>query len=130
MMIDPPALQVEGGERVHRRDPERVVDQAVDPAELLERGLDQMLAGVLVGDVGRYDERPPAVPANHLGHLLQPPLGAGGQDQVGSHPGRLLAQGPAQAWSDAGEHDHLVLEQVHESILLATARWRAAIRAS
>ena len=49
------------GDRVHRRDPERVVEQAVDLAELLERPLHQPGPRVLVGDVGRYDERAAAV---------------------------------------------------------------------
>ena len=64
---------------------------------------------VLVGDVGRYDERAAAVRADHVGHLLQPSLGAADQHQVGAHPGRLLAQRAAQPRADAGEDDDLVL---------------------
>ena len=116
----PQRLDRDRGDRVHRRDAERVVDQAVDPAELLERPLDQRRPRLLVGDVGRYDERAAAVRADHLGHLLEAPLGAADEHQVGAHPGGLLAQRPAQARADAGEDDDLVLQQGDRLVASAT----------
>ena len=46
------------GDRVHRRDRERVVDDAVDPTERLEGLVAQVDARVLVGDVGDDAARP------------------------------------------------------------------------
>ena len=108
----------------------------------VERGVDQALAGVLVVDVGRYDERPAAVRPDHLGHLVQPLLRCG-EASTRSAPclGRLLAQRAPQPGPDPGEHDHLALQQLrstpvvsaigsrHEIILRAMPTWRAAMRA-
>ncbi len=92
---------LDGGQRLHRRDREGVVEQAVDPAVLLEGGVDEPLAGVLVVDVGGYDERATTVRPDHLGHLVQPLLGARDQHQVGAELGRLLAERAAQPGPDA-----------------------------
>ena len=126
--------------------------QAVDPAELLERLVDAALTreSSSVMSVGTTSA-PAAVRADHLGHLLEPPLGAADEHQVGAHLGGLLAQRPAEAGADAGEHDDLVLQQGDGGVALldrgvvglgvvrarrqliilrATERCRAAIRAA
>ena len=41
LLRGPQPVEVERGDRIHRRDRERVVDQAVDPAELRQRLLDE-----------------------------------------------------------------------------------------
>ena len=82
----PQGVVVESGQRLDRRDRERVVDQAVDPAVLRERGVDQCLTGGLVVDVGWYDERPASVGADDVGHRVEPLLRARGEHQVGSLP--------------------------------------------
>ena len=108
----PQRLDRDRGDRVHRRDAERVVDQAVDPAELLERlrSTRPTRDSSSVMSVGTTSARRPC-DADHLGHLLQPSLGAAGEHQVGAHPGRLLAQRAAQARADTGEDDDLVLQE-------------------
>ena len=63
-----------------------------------------------VMSVGTTSARRPC-DADHLGHLLQPPLGAADQHQVGAHPGRLLAERAAQPGADAGQDDDLVLQE-------------------
>ena len=89
------------GQRLHRRDREGVVEQAVDAAVLLEGGVDEVLAGLLVVDVGGYDERPPAVRPDHLGHLVEPLLGPRDQHEVGAELGRLLAERAPEPGPDA-----------------------------
>ena len=138
------------GDRVHRRDREGVVDDAVDPAERLHRLVGEVGPRGLVGDVRRHDDRPAAVGLDDRGHLLQAGRRAAGQHEVGAHLGGLLAERAAESRADAGEDDDLVPQQRHrlvavldrgvvrfcvaelghESILRATERCRAAIRAA
>ena len=89
--------------------------------------------------VGTTSARRPC-DADHLGHLLQPPLGAADEHQVGAHLGGLLAERAAQPGADAGEHDDLVLQQLAVSAHVVASvtrssfgrcrRCRAAIRAA
>ena len=99
------------GDRVHRRDRERVVDDAVDAAERLEGLVAQVDARVLVGHVGDDADDLDAV-ALELGlELEEPRLGAAGDHQVGAHLGGLHGQRPAEAGADAGDDDDLALQQ-------------------
>ena len=99
------------GDRVHRRDRERVVDDAVDAAERLEGLVAQVDPRVLVGHVGDDADDLDAV-ALELGlELEEPGLGAAGDHQVGAHLGGLLGQRPAEAGADAGDDDDLALQQ-------------------
>ena len=112
---------VEGRQRVHRRDRERVVEQHVRAPELLERAVEDAPAGVRVGDVGGYDDGAPASLLDRGSGLLEPLLGARHQHQVGALVGADLAERPAQPGADSGEHDDLVLQQpcepsAHDSI--------------
>ncbi len=127
---------VERRQRLHRRDRERVVEQHVRAAELLEGAVHDPLAGGGVGDVGGYDDRAPSSLLDRGGCLLEPLLGARDQHQVGALVCAHLAERPAEPGADAGEDDDLVLQQsrglvgAHEIILRAIPTWRASMRAA
>ena len=87
-----------------------VVDDRVEPAELVVRRLREAGDRVGVAEVGRDDERPPAGVADPLGDLLELVRGARGDDDVGAGLGERDGGGGADAAAGAGDDGDVVGE--------------------
>ena len=86
-----------GVERRPRHRPARVVHRDVEPSELLDRRLDEVLERLLLGDVGGHHERPPARRADPVGDLLEVRFGSRRQHDIGAR----LRQADRDAATDA-----------------------------
>lgn len=117
-------LEVGARQRLHRRDRERVVDQHVDPAILVDGGTDERVDLLIGGDIGRYDQRDATRGDDLIGDLCQPRLGARREYNRRAVCRRLPAQCPTQPGTHPGHDNDLVGQQqaTHASILFANAR--------
>jgi hypothetical protein len=75
----------------------QVVDDDVDPAQLVPRRLGQRAHELDVGEIPHDDHGPPTGGLDLRGHLAQLLLGAGGQDDVGAGLGQGHGGGGADA---------------------------------
>ena len=85
----------------------QVVDDDVDPAQLVPGGLGQRAHDLDVGEIPRDDDRPTTGGLNLLGHIAQLLLGPGGYDD-GSGLGQGHGGGGADATAAPGDDGHLV----------------------
>src|SRR5262249_23994171 len=82
-----------------------VVDQHVDRAEAVERGLRHRLVRLLAGDVGRDADRPEALRGERLGHRFGGGAVDVGRDHPGAGLGEFLRIDLADALAAAGDDD-------------------------
>ncbi len=102
-----PLAGVEGGPR---HGPTGIVDEDVEPAELLDRPADQPAALGLDHHVGRHDQGPTPEGPDPAGHLLEVTLGPGGQDHVGAGLGQADGDAAADPEAGPGHHGHASAE--------------------
>ena len=106
-----PLHEVDRVERLERVHAERVVDEHVEPAELVDGAGDERRDLLGVDEVGRHRERPAAVGLDlglHLGEVVGV---AGRQHDGGALPGQRPGVGLPQPRADPGHDRDLALEQ-------------------
>ncbi len=91
----------------------RVVDQYIDVSVLLDRGSDQALTPLGVGDVGRDHECPSADVADRRSRLFEQLGSARREHHVGAVLREHLSGGPADAGTAARDDRHSSLEREH-----------------
>jgi hypothetical protein len=96
---------------LHRGLLERAVHDTVEPAERLDRVIDQALHLPGIRDVGRHRDRPPPELLDLAGNLLQPFGAARREHDVGAVAGALHREAAPEPGSDSGDEHHTVLEQ-------------------
>ena len=80
----------------------RVVDQCVDPAEPLERAVDQVAHCRVVPDVGGHRERPCTQRLDLRGGLLRRLTASAADHDIGAAAGQVERDGPPDAGAAAG----------------------------
>ena len=85
-----------------------VVDDDVQPAQLVPGRLGQRAHQVDIGEIAHHDHGPPAGGLDLRGHLAQLLLGPGGQDDVGARLGQGHRGGGADAAAAPGDDGYLV----------------------
>ena len=100
----------------HGRADAGVVDEHVDPAELRHRLVDQALALLGVGHVGRDRVHAAAGRAHRVGDALELLDPAGAEHDVGAGLGEAVGERDAQPARGTGDDDDLVVEaeEVHD----------------
>ncbi len=96
----------------HRGADAGVVDQDVDPAELLDGGVDEVLAGGGIGDVGAHRDGLATGAFHQRLRLGQPVDPAGAERHVRAGLGERLREGDTESGRRAGHDRHLAVEPV------------------
>ena len=87
-----------------------VVDEYVDPAELVHRRVDQRLARLGGGDIGLHGDGAAAGALHERGGVREPVDTPGAEDDVGAGLGERLGEGDAESGGGAGDDRHLAVE--------------------
>jgi hypothetical protein len=83
-----------------------VVDQDVDPAELLNGGGNKTVTGTGVGDVCGHHQGPSTEASDVISHFLEIGPGASGHDHIGSRLRQADCDPPADSEPGAGDDCH------------------------
>ena len=103
-----------------------VLHEHVDPAEALDRGVDEAVALVEVGDVGGHDERVLPDRAHVVGHRLESLLAPRREHHVGARARELHRDAASHAGPDPGDDGHLALQHRHVRSSTRLVWWAGA----